>query len=134
MTREEAKKQLVAYMYYAIDDMPEEVGKAFDVAISALSENNGGWHPITHRPITEDELKDYKGWTDYLHPEETMILDCHLPDSGAEVLITENGYVGIDTFYNEDGECYFESANIDEVLAWRPLPEPYKKTEEGANV
>ena len=37
MTREEAKKQLVAYMYYAIDDMPEEVGKAFDVAISALS-------------------------------------------------------------------------------------------------
>lgn len=39
MTREEAKKQLIAYMYYAIDDMPEEVGKAFDVAISALSEN-----------------------------------------------------------------------------------------------
>jgi len=39
MTNEEAIKNIVAYMYYAIEDLPEEVGKAFDVAIKALKEN-----------------------------------------------------------------------------------------------
>lgn len=123
MTREEAIEVIE-------QDIPcehdRDLIEALGMAISALSESNGGWYPLSYRPITEDELKDYKGWIDYSHPEETMILDCHLPDSGAEVLITANGYVGIDTFYNEDGECYFDSANIDEVTAWIPLPEPYK--------
>jgi len=38
MTNEEAIKNIVAYMYYAIEDLPEEVGKAFDVAIKALKD------------------------------------------------------------------------------------------------
>lgn len=133
MTRKEAIKNLKELLKWYLEEelLSETVYKreAVDLAISALSENNGGWFPITYRPMTEDELKDYEGWIDYLHPEKTMILDCHLPDSGAEVLITSNGYVGIDTFYNEDGDCYFESANIDEVIAWRPLPEPYQEGE-----
>lgn len=37
MTNEEAIKNIVAYVYYA-EDIPEEVGKAFDVAIKALKE------------------------------------------------------------------------------------------------
>lgn len=35
MTNEEAIKNIVAYAYYA-DDIPEEVAKAFDMAIEAL--------------------------------------------------------------------------------------------------
>ena len=35
MTNEQAKKHIVAYMYYA-DDLPEVVARAFDVAIEAL--------------------------------------------------------------------------------------------------
>lgn len=43
MTDEEAIKNIVAYMYYA-EDIPEEVGKAFDVAIKALKERpTGEW-------------------------------------------------------------------------------------------
>lgn len=38
MTREEAKKNLVAYMYYAFDDLPEDVGRAIDMAIRALEQ------------------------------------------------------------------------------------------------
>lgn len=38
MTREEAKKNLVAYMYYAFDDLPEDVGRAIDMAIKALEQ------------------------------------------------------------------------------------------------
>ena len=43
MTNEEAIKNIVAYIYYA-EDIPEEVGKAFDVAITALKERpQGEW-------------------------------------------------------------------------------------------
>ena len=36
MTNIEAKKQIVAYIYFAFDDIPEDVGKALDRAIKAL--------------------------------------------------------------------------------------------------
>lgn len=36
MTNEEAIKQIVAYVYFNIEDIPEEVEKAFDLAIKAL--------------------------------------------------------------------------------------------------
>lgn len=36
MTNEEAIKQIVAYVYFNFEDIPEEVGKAFDLAIKAL--------------------------------------------------------------------------------------------------
>lgn len=39
MTNEEAIKNIVAYAYYA-DDIPEEVGKALDMAIEALKERD----------------------------------------------------------------------------------------------
>lgn len=44
MTNEEAIKNIVAYMYYA-EDIPEQVGKAFDVAIKALKDERpqGEW-------------------------------------------------------------------------------------------
>lgn len=38
MTREEAKKNLVAYMYYAFEDLPDDVGRAIDMAIRALEQ------------------------------------------------------------------------------------------------
>ena len=38
MTNQEAKKNIVAYMYYAIDDLPEDVRKALDIAIKALEQ------------------------------------------------------------------------------------------------
>lgn len=36
MNNIEAKKQIVTYIYYAIEDIPEDVGKALDRAIMAL--------------------------------------------------------------------------------------------------
>lgn len=36
MTNKEAKKQIVTYIYFAIEDIPEDVGKALDRAIKAL--------------------------------------------------------------------------------------------------
>lgn len=38
MTAEEAKKNLVAYMHYAFEDLPDDVGRAIDMAIRALEQ------------------------------------------------------------------------------------------------
>ena len=55
-----------------------------------------------------------------------------LPDYNEEVLITNGKYVTIDTRYflenTEDGEAYTWDINgWDDVIAWMPLPEPYKE-------
>ena len=49
MTNEQAIKNIVAYMYYE-EDIPEEVGKAFDVAVKALKERpQGEWIKLTDK-------------------------------------------------------------------------------------
>lgn len=80
------------------------------------------WIPIKTRPLTEEEKSEHPEWQD--------AFDCPLPEDSQEVLITDiYGNVELDTFYNEGSEgCYFENNCDDgEVVAWMPLPEPYKK-------
>lgn len=55
-----------------------------------------------------------------------------LPDYNEEVLITDGKYVTIDERYflenTEDGEAYTWGINgWNDVVAWMPLPEPYKE-------
>lgn len=90
------------------------------------------WIPITTRKTTREEnekLAEKYGFD----PEEldgSWSYTCPLPEDGQEVLVTTRvwGYVVIDTFYiNEDGTPYFEDHDDeDDLLAWMPLPEPYK--------
>ena len=79
------------------------------------------WIEIKTRPLTEEE-KELFG------EDFTYLYDCELPNDGDEVLITTKyGYVAFSTFYNDDC-AYFEGYEDDgEVVAWRPLPEPYQK-------
>lgn len=82
------------------------------------------WIPIKMRPMTDEEKAEY------LECGDGFIYDCRLPDDGDEVLITTvYGSVVQTTFYNDyDYGCYFEMyEDEDEVLAWMPLPKPYKK-------
>ena len=96
--------------------------EAFDMAIEALKRTS--WVPITYREMTEEEKNEFT-------VEGTKILNCSLPDDGAEVLITtELGNVIIDLFHNENGDCYFEYYEIEDVRAWMPLPKPYEKEAE----
>ena len=69
----------------------------------------GKWITVITRPLTEED-------------------DGELPQDGQEVLITTKyGYVEKTTFYTDMG-CYFEQfEDEDDVLAWMPLPKPYKK-------
>ena len=78
-----------------------------------------GWIPFTRRPMTEEEQKDY--------PNCTFIFDCVLPDDGDEILVSNGRFVWMDEFCDDIDGCYLDGGDdIDEDMAWMPLPEPYK--------
>ena len=81
---------------------------------------NNEWIPIKIRELTYEEKEEY-------YPECEFMYDYQLPDDGEEVLVTTiSGLVTLDTFYRDDG-CYFETyCDAGDVVAWMPLPEPYK--------
>ena len=96
---------------------------ACDIAISALEKQlNGGWISVSERL-----------------PEE---FGCYLVawrplNLTAEDIIKNTGtvphYYEILTFYNAfvDGWDDIEQCDEYEILAWQPLPEPYKEVENG---
>ena len=127
MTREEAIEMLKALnmMLRSPDGEPiSDACDALDVAIEALQTDAvQGWIPFTRRPMTEEEQKYY--------PNCTFMFDCVLPDEGDEILVSNRRFVWMDTFCSDIDGCYLDSnGNIDEDMAWMPLPEPYEpKTE-----
>lgn len=83
------------------------------------------WIPVKTRPLTDEE-KDVCGenWS--------FMYDCELPADEQEVLITTNtGSVEQVTFYkHSEYGCYFEYYEDEgDVVAWMPLPEPFKPQE-----
>lgn len=82
-----------------------------------------GWIPFTRRPMTEEEQKDY--------PKCTFMFDCVLPDDGDEILVSNGRFVWMDIFCNDIDGCYLDSGDdIDEDMAWMPLPKPYREERE----
>lgn len=105
MTRDEA----IAYGKRVIDLGLNDETQAFcNLAISALSENKGEWIPVSERL---PEIHQY------------VLLSLRSLDVEVGFRAETEPY-----FYchGADG-CYIEPQN---VLAWQPLPEPYK---EGGN-
>ena len=120
MNKDEAIKQL-SIIYLGEYDKDRE---AKNMAISALK---GGWIPIVIRPLTKEEEAENDG-IGYCEGSKYMY-DCEMPEDGQEVLVSTPWGVATDTFYHDDG-WYFENYCDDgDVLAWQPLPEPYKKPE-----
>ena len=90
---------------------------------SELLSAEQGWIPFTRRPMTEEEQKDY--------PNCTFMFDCVLPDDGDEILVSNRRFVWMDTFCSDIDGCYLDSGDdIDEDMAWMPLPEPYKEADD----
>ena len=108
----EPKKEIVPVCKVTFDK--EQLQEIVDKAIEGLQ-----WIPITMRPIEEDEKIDF--------PEATFMFDCHMPENGEEILITTKYGVEFDTCYNDDGYYLDSNRSWDEVFAWMPLPEAYKK-------
>ena len=84
----------------------------------------GKWIEVITRPLTEEEKEEYKDECEWYE----FIYDGELPQDGQEVLITTKyGYVEKTTFCTDMGSYFEQFEDEDDVLAWMPLPKPYKK-------
>ena len=88
----------------------------------------GEWIPIKMRPGTDEEYEEFSQYGDCPR-EDFRVFECPLPDDEQEVLVTTRwGDVCVDVWHRDVDCCYFEdNSDDDDVVAWMPLPEPYKK-------
>ena len=88
------------------------------------------WIPIKTRPMDEEERAEWSEKLGYdIEYEEAVIYTSQLPDDGQEVLTCSRyGTVRIDRFENDpDYGCSFEeNGDMDGIVAWMPLPDPWK--------
>ena len=86
------------------------------------------WIPIKLRPGTDEEYEEFCKYGDCPR-EDFRVFECPLPDDDQEVLVTTRwGHVCIDIWHRDVDCCYFETyCDDDDVIAWMPLPESYKK-------
>lgn len=62
---------------------------------------------------------------------ENGFLYCPIPDVDEEILVTDGKHVWQDTWIEyDDGYALDSNYELDEVLAWMPLPKPYKEDED----
>ena len=102
-------------------------------AIAVLEDyENTGITPDQLQVINEEYQKMAKELAELRQQNRWIPVNELLPDYDKEVLITNGEYVIIDERRylenTEDGEAYTWDINgWDDVIAWMPLPEPYKE-------
>ena len=108
-------------------------GKAAIDAIKNLpsAQPERKWIPVKFRPMDSEE-REY--WEDELGmelaDEDAVMFDCPMPEDGQEILVSYRKWISMDKCELADG-CYGLEGNgdWDGVVAWMPLPEPYKGEE-----
>lgn len=134
MNNEQAIEVLNMVESYGLAD------EAKKLAIKALQNERqqGEWIPIKYRPITNEERKEIAEHYGIENCDtiEEKTFDCPMPEDGQRILLSRSWGVDIDVADNDiDGEgfiCYGLEGNgdWDGVIAWMPLPEPYKEGED----
>ena len=93
------------------------------------------WIPVKYRPMTAEERKRFEEEYIYgyeLEDDEALMFDCEMPEDGQEILVScRYGRVDED-ICQYDGEFYGLEGNDDwdGIIAWMPLPEPYREEKE----
>lgn len=93
------------------------------------------WIPFETRPMDAEEREYYSEHYGFgLTDDEAVIYVSQLPEPGQEVLVcTKWGHIWIDTFDDDPdyGIGFETNGDMDGLVAWMPLPEPYKLPKEG---
>lgn len=122
-------KEWIDSVYFEENDKRER--KAIECFIGSLKNMPSAqqWHVIKKRPMTNDERIEWSEMIGYDIEYEDAFIYSNLPDDGEEVLVSSQCGVYIDKFFNDE-VCYFEyNGDMDGIVAWMPLPEPYKGEE-----
>lgn len=99
------------------------------ISLPVQHKANTEWIPIKWHKVTDEE-REREGYS----KEITFMLDGSMPSDEQEILIClKNGYVEKDTcYYEEDGYSTDNGYDwIEDIVAWMPLPEPYRAESEG---
>lgn len=106
----------------------EEALKKFQVAIA----NKPQWNTFESRPMNDEEREYYSEMTGFDMYDDAVIYCSKLPEDGQTVLVcNKHGQVWEDIFCNDpDYGVGFEThGDMDGLVAWMPMPEPYKPKE-----
>lgn len=118
MTREEAIKILKAIRVYECypKSASEETKEAIDMAIEALSaEAVEGWIPLSH--------DDNGLGTDFPYERD-----------GEWVIVTDGKSISVERIKKDAYDHFFPNGRwfeLEDVIAWMPMPEPYKEDNDG---
>lgn len=87
------------------------------------------WHKIEIREMDDEEREYFEERGGHVINDDEAIIYSNLPDDGQEVIVCDrDGDVWVDTFCYDYEGCYFDnSGEIGDVIAWMPMPEPYKE-------
>ena len=139
MTSDEAFKTLIenicqqcAYGAHCMDECDISGCDNRDAIKVLMSCCNEKWNRITKRPMTEEEVESYCELCDYAADEFEHVIYENLPHAGDNVLIcTRYGTIHDDTLSEDHCGFYFEDyGDLEDVVAWMPLPKPYKEVDE----
>lgn len=127
----ELETKLVANVTFNKEEVEELVEKAKADVLAQIERPQGEWIPIKMRPGTDEEYEKFSQYGDCPR-EDFRVFECPLPDDEQKVLVTTQwGNVCTDVWYRDVDCCYFEdNSDDDDVIAWMPLPEAYKKPEQ----
>ena len=127
------KEKAISYLEWIRPQKPysldrKNVQESIDMAINALKEKTP-WIPLKYRPMDNDEYRAFRKEYGEIPVEERLVFNCNMPDAGQEILITTKyGHIFLDTCVLDSGGYGLEEyGDWEDVIAWLPLPEPYKK-------
>ena len=133
----ESGKKVIEHLEQMPSAQPEPSQVARDIAtiienekdmrvIAAQQEQR--WIPVKFRPMDSEE-REYceEQFGEELADEDAVMLDCPMPEDGQEILVSYRKWINMDKCEIDSG-CYGLEGNGDwnGVIAWMPLPEPYK--------
>jgi hypothetical protein len=118
------------YLATRVLEFGDALKDLIDNAPTVEERSESEWIPIITRDMDNEELEEFAKNTDFSVEElDPWCYACQLPDDGQEVIISTSSWgVTITEFYADEYGCYFEGyEDKGDVIAWRPLPKPYKK-------
>ena len=84
------------------------------------------WISVKYHVMTEEERKAGGFSNDIVY-----YLDCKMPDDEQEIIVTDGRHVWVDTCIVNDGYALDSGHDwIEDVIAWMPLPEPFRESED----
>lgn len=111
----EAEKEYVTghKVLYALGatGMATEISGIIRSHMDDVPDNNDGWIPVSEKLPNEEEFKEAYCRNKYAAEFVVMIEDATRPT----------------TLYYKNGSWFDEERNYYSVVAWQPLPEPYKE-------